>query len=217
MPSRPLRTDCPLPNGCIAVHPVASCALEAFFSPCVSPLLHAQTLSSQHVLSMNKSPAWEAQPSLAIHLPKTHQALKATAQPPYITSAQWRPSGTGKSLLCIAVLQCRSISSLRRCTHPHDIRTKFRQKSHAHSLLRCRSYLWGRNGEISLRCLAWHTWTRTASSPQPTPSRVRVPSEWTFLLEESVGVTPPAGRIRLRLVRDRRMMGGMRASCGRGE
>lgn len=27
----------------------------------------------------------------------------------------------------------------------------------------------------------------------PQPTRQRVPSEWTFLLDESVGVTPPAG------------------------
>lgn len=202
----PWRTDSFLPKETMT-HPAPACALETYnmilFT--LRPLsARTETVLSQHpwikVLRETRKPLYEKHLRITPHPPT-----------PNIPSAQWRPSGTGNSLLCIAVLLRRSISAPQRRTHCFFL-TKSRHKSHPRSHMWSRSYLGGRNGEIFNALSAWHTWTRTATSPSPPvgTSRSAELFYWRKVEEWRLRV---GARISLWLVHERMPMGGIKASC----
>lgn len=113
MPFCPWRTDSFLPKETMT-HPAPSCALETynmiFFTLRPLPARTEAVLSQQCAIR-----------GLRCCVRRENLFIKSICasapRPPYIPSPQWRPSGTGNSLLCIAVLLCRSISAPQRRTH----------------------------------------------------------------------------------------------------
>lgn len=212
MPSCPWRAVSPLPN-------ISSGASSSFLRPwnlqCLTlftlRLLPArtETVLSQHVLREKRKTFFQQ----TLLVPKN---TTTAHQPPYITSPQWRPSGTGNSLLCIAVLLCRSISALQRGTRP-GLSSLSPDRGAMHTLSRGVVLTFeAEMGGIITALSAWHTWTRTASSPSPPAGAPRSTElfYWRKVAEWHLRV---AASMRLRLVHERRRMGGMRASCRQGE
>lgn len=83
-------------------------------SPCIStlhPRKHFTTLNIADLV-MNRTSG-----KTVLTLLQRTPASKSNCAAPYITSPLWRLSGTGNSLLCIAVLLSRAISALQSPRH----------------------------------------------------------------------------------------------------
>lgn len=191
--------------------------LPAPLKPTVSDTFHLASPPCTHRNSLiSTCAAWEAKNLLSTNTAHSKKTTTTAHQPPYITSPQWRPSGTGNSLLCIAVLLCRSISALQRGTRP-GLSSLSPDRGAMHTLSRGVVLTFeAEMGGIITALSAWHTWTRTASSPSPPAGAPRSTElfYWRKVAEWHLRV---AASMRLRLVHERRRMGGMRASCRQGE
>lgn len=169
----------------------ALCALDAssirHFHLESPPCIHWCTFFLKHVLQSFHSELnlkSEAQSQTALTLSQS-SVFQSNCAVPYITSPLWRLSGTGNSLLCIAVLQSRSISTLHLSKLPRFILTSpdtKRQLCHARARLRCRSYLLRRNEKFQRTVFMAHL-DPNRNVPQSPPRR-SVPFRWTFLLDE---------------------------------